>query len=177
MFETTNLILHPLTHSQLIKYTQSDGSLEAELGLVGSPHAIPPELKEALEQAILPNVADPERNYLYWTLWTIISKRDIRMVGDLCFHGEPDPEGEVEIGYGTYDDCQRKGYMTEAIGGIIAWARQQPEIKTLIANTDSTNISSLRVLEKNGFVRDGESGTLVKLRLVMSRPETRDQRD
>jgi len=164
MFETTNLILYPLTHSQLLKYIRADGSLETELGLIGSSHPIPPELKEALEQAILPNVADPQKNYLYSTLWTLISKRDNRMVGDLCFHGEPDPDGEVELGYGTYDEFQNKGFMTEAIGGILAWAQHQPEIKSIIANTDTTNIPSLRLLEKNGFTQVGVVDSLVKLR-------------
>ncbi len=46
MFETANLLLNPLTHSKLIKYNRADGSLEAELGLNGSSHPIPPELKE-----------------------------------------------------------------------------------------------------------------------------------
>ncbi len=167
MFETTNLLLHPLTHSQLLKYIQADGSLEADLGLHGTSHPIPPELKEALEQAILPNVADPKKNYLYSTLWTIISKHDNQMVGDLCFHGEPDPDGEIEIGYGTYDEFHGKGYMTEAISGIIAWAQHQPEIKAIIANTDTGNVSSLRVLEKNGFARVGVVDSLVKLRLMV----------
>ena len=167
MFETDNLLLHPLTHSQLLKYIKADGSLEAELGLNGTPNSIPAKLKEALEKDILPNVADPERNYFYWTLWTIISKRDNRMVGDLCFHGEPDAEGEVEVGYGTYDEFQCKGYMTEAIDGIIAWAQYQPEIKAIIANTDTGNISSIRVLEKNGFTQVGKVDSLVKLRRTL----------
>jgi len=167
MFETTNLLLLPLTHSQLLKYIQADGSLESELGLNGSSHPIPPELKEALEQAILPNVADPGKDYLYSTLWTLISKRDNRMVGDLCFHGEPDPDGEIEIGYGTYDEFQGKGYMTEAISGIVTWAQQQPGIKSIIANTDTTNIPSLRLLEKNGFIQIGKVDSLVKLRRMV----------
>lgn len=64
------------------------------------------ELKEALEQTILPNVADHTKNYLYSTLWTAISKAENKMIGDLCIVGEPNAAGEIEIGYGTYVEFQ-----------------------------------------------------------------------
>jgi len=36
-------------------------------------------------------------------------------VADVCFQGEPNEIGEIEIGYGTYKQHQGKGYMTEAV--------------------------------------------------------------
>jgi hypothetical protein len=30
------------------------------------------------------------------------------MVGDICFVGEPNTEGEVEIGYGTYENFRKE---------------------------------------------------------------------
>ena len=63
-----------------------------------------------------------QRTYLFSTLWTIILKEENKMVGDLCFVGEPDAEGEIEIGYGTYDEFRKRGYMTEAVNGMINWA-------------------------------------------------------
>lgn len=152
MLETERLILLPLTYDQLLKYTRADQSLEAELHLNGTSRSISPELKEALEQTILPNVADPEKNYLYSTLWTLIDKKENRMVGDLCFVGEPNADGEIEIGYGTYEDFQNKGYMTEAVGAMIHWAMQQPAVKSIIAATEKDNIASYSVLQKNNFV-------------------------
>ena len=56
MLETDRLILKPLTYSQLLKYVACDNSLEVELKLNENPRNISPELKEALEQTILPNV-------------------------------------------------------------------------------------------------------------------------
>ena len=104
MIETERLILKPLTYGQLKKYIRPDNSLETELKLNVTSRTISPELKEALEQTILPNVADTGKNYLFSTLWTVISKEENKMVGDLCFVGEPNTEGEVEIGYGTYEE-------------------------------------------------------------------------
>ena len=99
MIETERLILKPLTYLQLLNYVKSDNSLERELNLSDSSRTISPELKEALEQTILPNVTDTTKNYLYSTLWTIISKTENKMVDDLCFIGEPNDFGEIEIGY------------------------------------------------------------------------------
>ena len=153
MIETERLILLPLTYDQLLKYARADQSLEAELQLNGTSRSISAELKEALEQTILPNVADPEKNYLYSTLWTLIDKKENRMVGDLCFVGEPNSEGEIEIGYGTYEDFQNKGYMTEAVGGMIRWAMQQPGVKSIYAATEKDNIASYSVLQNNHFIQ------------------------
>ncbi len=171
MIETERLILRPLTHKQLIKYIRLDNSLEAELNLDETSRSISPELKEALEQTILPNVADSNKNYLYSTLWTIISKEDNKMIGDLCFVGEPNAAGEVEIGYGTYEEFRKRGYMTEAVGGMIKWVRKQPNIKSIIASTDKKNIDSFSILKKNNFIKCGETETLFTWRLKVADTE------
>lgn len=165
MIETERLIIKPLTYNQLQKYILNNNSLEQELNLNETLRSISPELKEALEQTILPNVADTSKSYLYSTLWTLISKKDNKMVGDLCFVGAPNADGETEIGYGTYETFAGKGFMTEAVGGMISWAKKQPEIHAIIADTDKQNTASFRVLEKNGFVKTGETETLLKWKL------------
>jgi len=165
MIETERLIIQPLTYNQLEKYLQLDGSLETELNLNKTSRSISPDLKEALEHTILPAVADLNKNYLFSTLWTIISKTENKMVGDLCFVGEPNADGEIEIGYGTYEEFQGRGFMTEAVGGMIGWAKEQSGVKAIIASTDKNNIASYSVLIKNNFIKTGESETLFKWRL------------
>ncbi|MCC7464962.1 MAG: GNAT family N-acetyltransferase [Saprospiraceae bacterium] len=56
MIETQRLLLKPLTGEELELYAQNDGSLEKRLGLMPSERQISPELKEALEETILPGV-------------------------------------------------------------------------------------------------------------------------
>jgi len=160
MIETKRLIIKPLTYEQLLKYMKNDNSLEREFGLKESLRTISDELREALEQTILPGVADPCKNSLFSTLWTIISKEENKMVGDLCFVGEPDDKGEVEIGYGTYPDFQRRGFMTEAVEGMILWARNQSLVKSIIASTEKSNPASYTVLLKNNFTKIGETDDL-----------------
>ncbi len=83
------LIIIPLTYNQLVKYVKCDGTLEKEFNLNLNSRIISDELKEALENTILPNVADTTKNYLFSTLWTAISIAENSMVGDLCIVGEP----------------------------------------------------------------------------------------
>jgi len=168
MIETERLILRPLTYDQLVKYTKCDNSLEEELSLNETSRTISPELKEAFEQTILPNVADKNKDYLYSTLWTAISKDANKMVGDLCIVGEPNADGEIEIGYGTYEEFQGKGFMTEIVSGIIEWTKMQSIVKSIAASTDKTNTASFKVLQKNNFIKIGETETLFKWKLEIN---------
>jgi [ribosomal protein S5]-alanine N-acetyltransferase len=165
MIETKRLILQPLTYGQLVKYTKCDNSLEEELNLNETSRTISPELKEAFEQTILPNVASHKSTYLYHTLWTAIAKSENKMIGDLCIVGEPNDAGEIEIGYGTYAEFQNKGFMTEIVSGMIEWAKTQPIVKSIIASTDKTNAASFKVLAKNSFIKIGETETLFNWKL------------
>jgi RimJ/RimL family protein N-acetyltransferase len=167
MIETKRLILRPLTYDQLVKYAQCDNTLEEALGLNTTSRSISPELREALAVTILPNVADPAKNYLYFTLWTAISKAENKMIGDLCIVGEPNPDGAIEIGYGTYDDFQGRGFMTEMVGGMLGWAKMQPNVKSVIATTDKTNTASCKVLERNHFLIVGETATQFHWKITM----------
>ncbi|KLT66308.1 GNAT family N-acetyltransferase [Pedobacter sp. BMA] len=165
MIETEKLILKPLTHSQLVKYIKDDHSLEKEFNLLPTKKNISPSLRAALKESILPNVSDKDKDYLYHTLWTIISKPDNRMVGDICFVGEPDRNGEIEIGYGTYEEFRGKGFMTEAVGRIIGWAKAQPKVKSIFAATEKENIASYSILEKNGFSHIGDVDDMMSWKL------------
>lgn len=167
MLETARLRLQPLTYDQLVKYTRCDNSLEQELHLNENARTMSPELKEAFEETILPNVADPTKDYRFSTLWTAISKAENCMVGDLCFIGEPNAAGEVEIGYGTHPAHQGRGYMTEIVAGMVLWAQAQPTVKTILAATEKTNTASFRVLEKNGFVKYDETAALFNWKLAI----------
>lgn len=164
MVETERLLIRPLTYDQLLLYRKGDHSLERELGLEDSLYIISPELLEALDETILPNVADTTTNHLFSTLWTLISKVENKMVGDLCFLGEPDEAGQIEIGYGTYPSAQKKGYMTEAVAGMMRWAADQPHVRSVIASTAKNNEPSSAVLVKNHFLRIGETDQMYSWR-------------
>ena len=167
MIFTERLLLIPLKHHQLVQYIQNNGSLEAALGLHHVPRIIEPELKEALEQTLLPNMINPQRSYLFCTLWTVINRAEQKMVGDICIVDEPHETSEIEIGYGTYEGCRNKGYMTEAVGGLLEWAKTRPELCAVFAATEKSNVASCAVLQKNGFAQVDEVGTLLHWRVAV----------
>ena len=91
------------------------------------------------------------------------------MIGDICIVGETNSTGEIEIGYGTYDEFQKKGFMTEAVGGMIKWATTQPKIFSIIASTEKNNIASYTILQKNHFLKVSESETMFHWKLVIKK--------
>lgn len=166
MIETERLIIKPLSYEQLVCYAQNDASLEKLLNVNISSRVISEDLKEALESTILPNVADTSKNYLFSTLWTAILKSENKMVADLCFYGEPNKDGEIELGYGTYEEYRGRGIMTEMVSAIVEWVQKQPKVTAIIASTSKLNKASYSVLEKNSFVQIAENDGLLTWKRV-----------
>lgn len=160
MVETERLKIIPLNFNQLQKFIENDSSLEQELGLTLNSREISTELKDALEHEIMPLVSSDEDNYLYYTVWSIVLKSENKIIGDLCFKGKPDADGNIEIGYGTYEEFRGNGFMTEAVGGMIKWANNRKNLKAIIAKTEKENLVSAAVLQKNQFIKTGESDDL-----------------
>ncbi|WP_406105769.1 GNAT family N-acetyltransferase [Streptomyces sp. NBC_01003] len=88
-----------------------------------------------------------------WGTYAIVRTEDGRAVGGIGFHSAPDEEGRVEIGYDVTQGARGRGYATEAVRAIAAWALSQPAVTAVTANTDLDNGPSQRVLERAGFVR------------------------
>jgi len=166
IIETKRLIIKPLSFDELKKYNTSPGDLANELGLIPSQTLIDQETRDAITNDLLPNVADPNKDPLFYTMWIVIGKSEQAIVGGICFHGEPDEKGEVELGYGTDDQYRNRGIMTEAIAGMIQWISKNKKVKIIKAETDPENISSVRVLEKNDFITDQHNDHSVILRLA-----------
>ncbi len=169
MINTTRLAIIPLNHGQLIKYLENDFSLETELCLELNERVIAPELREALATDILPDVTASPEDYLFYTLWTVIHRSSRIMIGDICFMGPPDRNGEIELGYGTHPAFRGQGYMSEAVGGLVAWASAQSGVKIISAGTDKDNPASQGVLRNNGFQCCGMKGSQIRWQLVLEK--------
>jgi len=50
---------------------------------------------------------------------------------------------------------------------MIGWAENQPLVKSIIASTDKTNMASSQVLEKNKFIKTGETDELYNWKLEL----------
>jgi [ribosomal protein S5]-alanine N-acetyltransferase len=155
--QTTYLHIIPLTKVQLSKYSLTDYSLENTLNVTTIPRMVPEHLKHVIKNKIMPFLHDTTKDPLYYTFWTIISKQENVMVADCCFKGEPNANREIEIGYGTYPNFEGKGFMTEAVGELVRWAFEQPNVQSVTAQTAQSNIASQKILQKNNFVQYGQT--------------------
>ena len=90
----------------------------------------------------------------WYAAWDIRLRHGER-IGDLCYKGAP-VNGEVEIGYGLLVAFHGKGYATEAASASIDWAFAQHGVFAVTAETEPHNQQSMRVLQKLGFIRQGE---------------------
>jgi ribosomal-protein-alanine N-acetyltransferase len=132
------------------------------------PGAWPPE---TLRDALPLFLSSCRRSGLFgpWTLgWYGILETTGSATSTLCgsvgFKGPPGPQGVVEIGYAVLPDYQRRGLGTEMVVGLSQWALGQSGVKEVHAEVSAENRSSVRVLEKSGFIASGsgqESGSLM----------------
>ena len=83
------------------------------------------------------------------TYWLIVVRDENVGAGMLGFKGFPDENGSTEIGYGIDEAYQGKGYMSEAVQALLAWAFTHPFCKVVTA-TEVENPASKRLLEKLG---------------------------
>jgi [ribosomal protein S5]-alanine N-acetyltransferase len=151
MIETDRLIIKPLTYDQLCNHLNSPEELAAELQIIPSKYELDKVSREAIIEDLLPNLQNPELDFRFYTMWIVIEKCSRKIAGRICFHGEPDVDDEIEIGYGIEEDCRNRGIMTESIEGLVRWLRINKIARILKAETEYENISSIKVLEKNNF--------------------------
>ena len=106
--ETDRLYIMPLSKTQLQLYILNNSSLETELQLNIIPRVINERVTFVINTKILPILSDNSKDFMYYTFWNIIDKKLNVMVGDLCFKGEPNEKGEIELGYGTYNNFENR---------------------------------------------------------------------
>jgi RimJ/RimL family protein N-acetyltransferase len=77
-------------------------------------------------------------------------------VGRAGFHGPPDVDGMVEIGYAVVPDRQRRGYARAALANLLERAVRDPAVRTARVSISPDNVPSTRLAASCGFARVGE---------------------
>ena len=77
------------------------------------------------------------------------------IIGKITLFQLSEKNRRAEIGYVLDRRQWGKGYMTEAIGWLLAYAFDELKLHRLEADTDPDNLPSLALLEKFGFTREG----------------------
>lgn len=117
------------------------------------PENWPPEnVRDVVEFFAAKLQREPElAGWLNW-YWVLVEPATGRrtLIGGGGFTSRP-VDGVVAIGYSVLPQYQRKGYTTEAVQALTAWAFSHPEVRKIIAETLPDNEPSIRVLKRTGF--------------------------
>lgn len=156
MIATHRLDLVPATMPMLRAAIED----HARLGLLLDarvPATWPPDLLDvdALEWTLR---AIRAGSALEWHMYWIVLRGDHGriLIGTSGFKGRPSGDGTVEIGYGLVPDHMRKGYATETVRALLAFAFADPRVIRVIAETLPDLVASQGVLAKTGFTFIGE---------------------
>ena len=126
------------------------------------------ELRTAYREMLSGCKRDPE-NRVWYAPWKMTLKKDDTYIGNLSFKG-PAKDNVVEIGYGILPDQEGKGYTTEAVQAMTQWAFGNADVVFVEAEIEPENRASRRILEKCGFVSNGEGQE--DPRFVLEKPLT-----
>jgi RimJ/RimL family protein N-acetyltransferase len=77
------------------------------------------------------------------------------IVGHAGFHGPPDEQGRVELGYTIVTELRRQGFAEEAVRALMAWAANAAGVTRFRASVGPWNAPSLGLVRKLGFVQVG----------------------
>lgn len=143
--------------SQLLTLWETKGreAMETRLGLNPSNWQISDfdrlETDDALQNFWLPMTAKHQNDFFWFTSWDIVLTSENTSIGGIGFAGFPDQNGVTMVGYFIDGNHREKGYATEALNCLIGWAKLEPALKIIIADTPFFNLPSQNVLKKAGF--------------------------
>ena len=91
-----------------------------------------------------------------WITRFIVDPDATMPVGLAGFHGAPDDNGMVEIGYRVDPARRRQGYARRSVETLLAVAQRHPEVRTVRATISPDNAASRALIDNYGFVETGE---------------------
>ncbi|MBT2211190.1 GNAT family N-acetyltransferase [Actinomadura sp. NEAU-AAG7] len=156
--ETERLVLHPLT------IAEAEGLTEGRPSGAGWAPGYPTDSDLAGARRYLAtcvHAGDPQPFGAY----EIRRREDGLAIGGLGFHGAADERGAVTIGYGLIPSAQGKGYATEALRGLLRFARDSG-VTAVEGDTDLGNVASQRVMAAVGMEFVGADDRLMYYRIT-----------
>ena len=147
--ETEHLILYPLTDTLIGQILNNEiTEFSTAKWLTEDNRTLLTWMKDELYLFMPPKIG--------FTSWIFIEKETNQVIGDGGYKGNPNQEGEIEIGYEIIEAKRRKGYATEAINALIDWAMTHREVISIIAKCHYENIPSQNLVQKLQFTFVGE---------------------
>lgn len=119
-----------------------------------SPYLAGPECRRVWEIRATQVVEDPAS--AAWITGIVWDPERGVAVGRAGFHGPPDADGMVEVGYSIDPQFRRQGYARAALRALFARAEAEPEARTFRATISPDNIASRDLVLAHGLVAVGE---------------------
>ncbi|MEU8957325.1 GNAT family N-acetyltransferase [Streptomyces sp. NPDC048518] len=88
-----------------------------------------------------------------WGMYVLVRTADELAVGGMGFHGPPDENGCVEVGYDLVEEARGRGYASGALRSLSQWALTHPEVTSLLAVVEPGNAASQAVAVRAGYER------------------------
>jgi RimJ/RimL family protein N-acetyltransferase len=163
---TVRLVLHPMTaaESERVVRGEPDGDARWAPG-----YPTPGEVSAArrfLEACASTGDPRPFGNY------EIRLREDGRAIGGMGFHGPPDENGAVSIGYGLVPSARGKGYASEALRELLRFARARG-VTCVKGDTDHENTASQHVMTAAGLRPAGADERLRYFEITWTGPDPR----
>jgi ribosomal-protein-alanine N-acetyltransferase len=87
--------------------------------------------------------------------WAITQQNNDILVGTIGFWRVVKPHHRAEIGYLLAPALQGKGIMHEALSAVLDYGFGSMKLHSIEAIVDPFNLASVKLLEKNNFVKEG----------------------
>jgi RimJ/RimL family protein N-acetyltransferase len=86
-----------------------------------------------------------------WVQLSVVERSTERLVGDVGMSPADGEPGVIKVGYTVDPAFQGRGYATEAVAALAAYAVQTLGASVVRAYADADNVASIRVAEKVGM--------------------------
>lgn len=157
MIKTPRLELVPMSVPFMEALARHDmAAASHEIGAI-----VPPWLADELEDYLIFRLAqlrvDPAiRVWLARAMVLPQADGTRRVIGSIGFHGRPDEQGRLEVGYSVDRPYRRQGYASESLTALLDWAWHIYGTTRFVASISPHNEPSLRLAAAHGFRKVGE---------------------
>jgi ribosomal-protein-alanine N-acetyltransferase len=97
---------------------------------------------------------DPEA--ARWIVRAVVDASEGMVIGHGGYHGPPDENGMVEVGYTVDPQYRRQGYAKAILTALLERAAAEPGVRVVRASISPTNAASLATIAGFGFLEAGE---------------------
>lgn len=139
--------LHSLASGDLVGAT-------ASTSLALSPHFVDPQFRSIWIRRSRQIVGDPD--CAEWITRVVVDAHNRLPVDGAGFHGPPDQNGMVEVGYAVDPAHQRLGYARAALEALRERANREQDVRTVRATISPDNAPSRNLVLQYGFAEVGE---------------------